>query len=61
MVRLKAELAALQVELGIRFQFQNGAIKRKNRLGLSNGRRLFQFQNGAIKRLRGYTLNYGDI
>ena len=49
MVRLKEEMTADATVVDVRFQFQNGAIKRSY-----NGRDQlikwkFQFQNGAIK------------
>ena len=44
-----------------KFQFQNGAIKRKADMYEAVGKALFQFQNGAIKRLAINMLNeYGD-
>ena len=48
MVRLKDGLQQFENALR-RFQFQNGAIKRKILVSITDALVKFQFQNGAIK------------
>ncbi len=52
MVRLKAQHSRASCGGAMRFQFQNGTIKRAAIAAQVARRQMFQFQNGTIKRNR---------
>ena len=49
MVRLKVGMQYIKLVLAIKFQFQNGSIKRIEKEQKAAAIALFQFQNGSIK------------